>query len=424
MGSLFANIRVATGGFAVPAALANQYIRSAPFKKQPALDLLNSLKPLMQWQSTLAYLKDPHSVQPNYRYPPTDLIGGIDALVQAVNRNGFSTEVDFQQALSDLMVSAHDYHNNFHPQFAGIFSYSRPVSLVSMSPDGLSLPKIYSLDNLAAQTNSSPSYITSINGLDPAEFVLADSVYGTNQDVDANYEQEFFGWTTGRFKGSAFQANPGLPFFTLDEATTYTYSNGSQVSIPNVATVGPDLSNITDGESFYQKFGTPKNWISALFNPGDSVSGAENAISLTDLFPTPVAMDPAGAITAHLVNDTGLKDVCILSVNTFDPQGSPTGQFDFQQTVEDALAIFEASGRSKLIVDVSSNGGSVIALGNDLFTQLFPDVTQYQSSNTRAHQAINQIGEYAAGTLAGLSPADQAQLNKDQSDARSSFTIF
>lgn len=43
----------------VPAEIAYQCLHSIPFNQTAALDLLKSIRPYMEWQTTLSYVKDP-----------------------------------------------------------------------------------------------------------------------------------------------------------------------------------------------------------------------------------------------------------------------------------------------------------------------------------------------------------------------------
>lgn len=52
-----------------------------------------------------------------------------------------------------------------------------------------------------------------------------------------------------------------------------------------------------------------------------------------------------------------------------------------------------ARNKTKLIVDVSANGGGTILQGYDLFKQLFPHILPYGANRFRAHEALDYIGQ-------------------------------
>lgn len=56
-------------------------------------------------------------------------------------------------------------------------------------------------------------------------------------------------------------------------------------------------------------------------------------------------------------------------------------------------ADFVAANKTKLIIDVSANGGGTILQGYDLFKQLFPHILPYGATRFRAHEAFDLIGQ-------------------------------
>lgn len=103
--------------------------------------MVSSLAPYFELQSTIGFLKDPPS---GYLLPGVDLMGGL-ARIEAHVRDGvYTSEYDFELDLYTLVLSAHDGHFNYRPDiFSGVFVFERTQSLVSISKDGLALPKIY-----------------------------------------------------------------------------------------------------------------------------------------------------------------------------------------------------------------------------------------------------------------------------------------
>lgn len=62
-----------------------------------------------------------------------------------------------------------------------------------------------------------------------------------------------------------------------------------------------------------------------------------------------------------------------------------------------------AHNKTKLIIDVSANGGGTILQGYDLFKQLFPQILPYGATRFRAHQAFDLIGQEISA-YSGLVP--------------------
>src|SRR5262245_36876150 len=61
----------------VPADIAYQCLQSVPVDVPGDMELIEELKLILQWQSNIAYLKDPPPGSPQ---PPVDMIGRLDQI--------------------------------------------------------------------------------------------------------------------------------------------------------------------------------------------------------------------------------------------------------------------------------------------------------------------------------------------------------
>lgn len=131
----------------VPATMAYDCLMSVPNKPGPAAELITSLKAFVQWQTTLSWLKNPPS---SYMLPATDILGSLDALGVKAAAGGFQSEYDFQLALFELIASAHDGHFAYRADVFKAFSFRNNLALdlVSVSKDGIEIPKLYHLGEL------------------------------------------------------------------------------------------------------------------------------------------------------------------------------------------------------------------------------------------------------------------------------------
>lgn len=111
------------------------------------MQLVKSLKAFVQWQSTLAFLKDP---PPSYMLPPTDIEGGLDNISTTVAAGGFTSEYDFQLGIVKLLSTAHDGHFGFRPDVFKAFGFRNTLAsdVVSVSKDGKEVSKFYHLGEL------------------------------------------------------------------------------------------------------------------------------------------------------------------------------------------------------------------------------------------------------------------------------------
>jgi hypothetical protein len=68
--------------------------------------------------------------------------------------------------------------------------------------------------------------------------------------------------------------------------------------------------------------------------------------------------------------------------------------------IQTLISDAKAAGKTKVIIDLSANGGGIILTGYDAFRQFFPQTTQDGFSRFREHNAFDimaqQISEYSA----------------------------
>lgn len=124
--------------------MAFDCLQSVPNKPDPAVAMIKSLKAFVQWQSTLAFLKDP---PPSYMLPATDIEGGLSNISSTAAAGGFKSEYDFQLSVVKLITSAHDGHFAYRPDVFKAFGFRNNMAsdIVSVSKDGKAVPKLYHL---------------------------------------------------------------------------------------------------------------------------------------------------------------------------------------------------------------------------------------------------------------------------------------
>ena len=77
--------------------------------------------------------------------PAVDIMAGLDNISATAGSGGFASEYDFQMAIVDLFSAAHDGHFAYRPDVFKAFVFRNPVveDLVSLSVDGMQMPKLY-----------------------------------------------------------------------------------------------------------------------------------------------------------------------------------------------------------------------------------------------------------------------------------------
>jgi hypothetical protein len=144
-------------------------LKNVPINIKQAAGFVNYLSTIIQFQSTLSYLKSPPS---GYVYPPVDLVGGLDTILNNVNSNGYSNEYDFEVDIHNLMTNARDGHLFIVPVLVGAFVIMREP-LVSISDNGINLPKVF----FRCKLNYTPRLLTDhitgvIHGFQVREVIL------------------------------------------------------------------------------------------------------------------------------------------------------------------------------------------------------------------------------------------------------------
>ncbi|KAF3070975.1 putative peptidase s41 family protein [Daldinia childiae] len=125
-----------------PASFAYECLRSVPNRIQPAQQLIQSLKAFVEWQSTLAWLKNPPK---SYGFPAVDIQGSLDKILETAKQGRYESEYDFQVAITQTISAAHDGHFFYTPDVFKAFTFENRLAqdIVSVSIDGVSLPKLY-----------------------------------------------------------------------------------------------------------------------------------------------------------------------------------------------------------------------------------------------------------------------------------------
>ncbi|KAG6366597.1 hypothetical protein INS49_000775 [Diaporthe citri] len=404
----------------VPAATAFACLQSVPNKPAEAAKLIASTKAYAQWQSTLAWLKDP---PPSYMLPPTDIQGGLDAIGANATAGRFASEFEFQSAMVQLVASAHDGHFAIRPDMFKAFSFRNDLAtdIVSVSVDGKQVPKLYNLGVLNGtasiggmnqtavnSTNGMPPAITKINGQDAAQVIEEQGLKFINfQDPDSQWNSQFQQYAVPTARTALASS-----IFFLGDSLTLEYDNGQKVTQESYALIRPtaDFTGVNTGEDFYQKFCNPANAPPPTAGagggqpttppptgpPGTRQPETPNIPG----FPMPAIRDSGANITAgYFLQGAGYEDVAVLSVLGF----SPEGDFDileyvvnFQQMTEKFLAMSKQAGKQKLVIDVTGNGGGLVAAGFELYAQLFPGTPQFQANNMRLTESMEQMAKISS----------------------------
>ncbi|RDW66343.1 hypothetical protein BP6252_09978 [Coleophoma cylindrospora] len=398
------------------ASQAYDCLTSVPFNAAVASRFLAYYNDTLQFQSTLSYLKDPPS---SYQQPAVDLLDGLNQLQKAIDNGDFQNQYDFEAALQSLLYAAHDGHVDLIAGILSGFSFASPHDLVSVSLDGIELPKVYltwDLFDSSYFTSYQPSPVTTINGVDVitylTDFAAKNSVGTLEPHADWNQlmlspAQEIQGYSNVFSGGATFY--PG-------NTITFVLENGTSITDQFLAifnSPGP-TGPLETGGDFYNFF--VLGFYPASFDPSSlddstdqsaasSTTIASTSAATSTSTPSPLSWgNPAyplipdvaqpdlgvyggGFLSGYFLNSSS---VAVLSIPSFDEYGDALNTF--QSTIGDFITQSKAAGRQKVVIDVQQNGGGQSLLAIDTFKQFFPNIKTFSGSRMRAHHAADVMG--------------------------------
>ncbi|TVY44586.1 Peptidase S41 family protein [Lachnellula occidentalis] len=400
-----------------PAKQAYDCLTSVPFNAAVATRFLQYFNDTIQFQSNLAYLKNP---PPSYQQAPVDLVGGLAHIQTAIDNGKFANEYEFEATLQALIFSTHDAHLNLIAGILGVFTFGAAYDIASVSLDGIQLPKVYFSDDLIDSENDGdwqPSAISKINGLDAQDYL--DDFAATNAIGSLESHADFNQLMTSPAQDiqSIFSTWGGNTMFYPGDELTFLLENGTQVSTNWLAiyTYPSSTGALETGGDFYNFF--VLGWYPASYDPDATESSTaaptatetDSATSTADetpaastssaswdnqAYPDPdIAQTDLGTFGTGFVSGYFLKQasVAVLSLPSFQEPGSAVGSFS--DTVTRFLNASKAAGMQKVVIDVQQNYGGDIFLAVDTYKQFFPTQEPYGGSRMRATGPTNAMGD-------------------------------
>lgn len=171
---------------------------------------------------------------------------------------------------------------------------------------------------------------------------------------------------------------------------TLKLKNGTVITVETQAELLTPLTHFPwrDGPSLYDKLCVDGNNATKNFTTTPESIGSAKKMPLEG-YPEPFTRSEGDEITGYLPDHPALKDVAVLSVPTFGTIYAKS----FSRAAKDLIKNATAQGRSKMIIDISSNSGGAITSSLDLFKMFFPEKLPYTASRYRAHHGLNLLGK-------------------------------
>ncbi|KAL7814341.1 hypothetical protein V8C26DRAFT_141037 [Trichoderma gracile] len=391
---------VKSGASSFSSKLALACIESTPFKSDLAVSFVDEVRKYLEWHSTSEILRNP---PPTALSATVDLFGGLANIRDRASANLYKSQYDFDADLYHLLSFANDGHLGLFP-CSLIFNFQSPLRLASLSSDGIEVPHLYTLGDgkLLAQGNKDVSPVTLINGVGAEAFTEQLSETIGLQDPDARYNYMLANVPIAR-DGSELAGGYGV-FATFPGAHEFnlTYANGTQQSLSLTAAIARLDTDFTfqTGDDLWDAACKPQP---ASSDNSSQKKRAESSPSVKEkpapeTYPKPTVKDPFNLITGYLLDEKGLEDVAVLTVPTFETEDEASGipineianfALEAQEFVQKAVA----AGRSKIIIDVTNNGGGVVASGFGLVSVFFPNMTIFSATRIRSNPGFQFIVE-------------------------------
>lgn len=374
----------------------------------------------------MAYLKNPPA---SYQQPSIDLLAGLEHIQKDIVNGAFPNQYAFEATLQNLIYSAHDAHFQLDSGILAAFTFLSPYSIVSLSKDGVQIPKVYVTDDveylIRPSSQFEPSAITTINGQDVtaylSQFAAATSIRNLEPNADwndlmssfASYIQddysifeayvEFYPGdyiTLGFENGTTLDPQPWVAVYNSPGPTGPLATGGDFYNFfvlgfypASFDVYAPDpcaaVVNATDSSN---STATPTSSASANTS---SVATEASATSWPDTaYPcSPDICQPSlypfggGFLTGYFL---GNISTAVLSIPSFAMSGDDVQTFS--DTVQEFLNASHAAGLQKILIDLQQNLGGDTLLAIDTFKHFFPSNDTFRGSRVRAHPQADVIG--------------------------------
>ncbi|KAK6352453.1 hypothetical protein TWF730_009279 [Orbilia blumenaviensis] len=419
---------------------------SIPLNVDVTLEFISGVAKYLQFQSTIEYLKNPPA---NSLQDPVDIIGGLEKLAEQVRSGAIAHHIRFENAFRKLLQRCHDGHLGFNFNSGSLINFRGPFSLISVSPDAIEKPKVYVEDDLFSLDGGDEiSYVTRIDGYDVEAWLAEWADYGSSQSPDARYNAIFanrdpgsdgtfytlYGWYPGKnsiaitFSNSSTYEYEYRAFARWNSALNWTgIRTGAdfydqivlnpayfETSSSQEGAAPAPAPEPTGSGSIYHAHDAPKIKKRQM-RTGVATTTTSTRASATSTPRTPrlvyfnapfmrhrvgpYVQDLNGIIGGYFLNDT--VKTAVLDVSSF-AAADDDAEYEllgFQAALAAFFAEARRVGSQKLILDVRGNGGGLIALGFELYKQLFPAAPANSYYRIRAHEAA-QIFAIAAEEIA------------------------
>ncbi|KAF2132542.1 hypothetical protein P153DRAFT_166525 [Dothidotthia symphoricarpi CBS 119687] len=378
---------------------------SVPFNDAVASRFLKYWNETIQFQSTLAYVKDPPQ---GYQQPASDVQAGLAQIQQRIDDGSYKNQYDFEADFQLLTYGLHDGHVSLTAGALSAFSFASPYEIASVSIDGVQAPRIYITDDIIQSQNEAwtPSPITTIDGIETVEFLTKYAALNSWGYVEPHAEwNSLMSHPTLDIQGG-LTTFAGAGTFYPGENLTFTFENGTEPLETVWIAIYNELANytgpLTTGGDFYNYFVLgllpesfdPTKVVPPSFS-GDLTEAPTNWTSDSyGAFPDnpSVAQSDLGVLRGGLVTGYFYEDIStgVLSLPSFDAIPDTIG--NYSDAVTEFINNASAAGLERIVIDLQRNSGGATLLAYTTFKSFFPDLMPFGGSRRRSFELANVLG--------------------------------
>ncbi|KAK6526619.1 hypothetical protein TWF694_005201 [Orbilia ellipsospora] len=389
--------------FHIDPQIADDCLQSVLLEKKPALEFIQELSKFLQFQTTLAYLASPPAGSGRQ---PLDILKQLRDISRRVEEGSLTKWYQVEQEITTLLSQANDDHLSIEMPLQNLIKFKKGIALVSLSPDGKQIPKIYQAYLKKDSIDVSSSAITKFNNEDIVTFVEKSMSLGPFQGRDARYNKAFAAmnpYYPGEFWW--LLKYPGTNNFTI------TFENGTiaQHNYSAWATAKPKekvWSKLKTGQDIWNNYVNVNHTLDPFNREGttskpnlkDPVDKSKlvKHKSISNGVPEAAAYveDNENIFRGYFLGDETGKgsNTAVMNLRSFGPF-VPITIAGVREAVSQFLLEAEKRNSEKLIIDLRGNPGGLIALVFDTYKQLFPNGNAVFGSRIRSHPAFLKLVE-------------------------------
>ncbi|KAF2186875.1 hypothetical protein K469DRAFT_705404 [Zopfia rhizophila CBS 207.26] len=395
-------------------------LTSVPFNPAVATRFLKYWNETIQFQTTLAYLKNPPE---GYQQPAIDVLAGLQEIQQHINEGYYTNQYAFEADFQLLIFAMHDAHIALTAGALSAFSFASPYEISSVSVDGKQDPKVYITDDIIDSQDEGwePSPIRTINGEDVVEYLTKYAALNSFGNVEPHADWNALMTHPAMDIQGGLTAFSGSGTFYPGENLTFTFENGTNLETIWLAIYNEEANftgPLTTGGDFFNYFVLgllPESFDPTTLQPPQfsdipvqtnwSVDSFGAYPEDPDVAQFDLSVAGGGIVTGYIIEDISTG---VLSLPSFAAVSETIG--NFSSTVNDFIGNASAANVSRVIIDLQQNTGGATILAFSTFKSFFPDLVPFAGSRRRSFPMANTIGDSTTGFW--------DLLNEDDEDER------